>query len=105
VEVLDRDLAVVAIDDAARRAGEGVPDGLPTPVLLGGALDLVARRRDAPDEVVREVRARDVVAAVGRPLTPPCMMPPMIWRPKMMNTMTSGRVPRRVPAMTSAWSV
>ena len=106
MEVLDRDVAVVPVDHATGSGREGVPDGAAPAALGGGALDLVARRGDAPGEVVGKVAARQaVVDRHGHPLTPPCMMPPMIWRPNTMNTMTSGRVPRRVPAMTSAWSV
>jgi hypothetical protein len=37
---------------------------------------------------------------LDQPFTAPCMMPPMICLPKMMNTINSGRVATAVPANT-----
>ncbi len=119
VVVVARDVAVVAVADPARRGGEGVPDGRGPATLGDRSLHLVRRRGGAPDEVGREllgvhhgihqeVGQVDAAAAGldgGHDLTPPSMMPPTIWRPKMMKTTRRGRTPRSVPAITSAWSV
>src|SRR5215211_6162270 len=48
-------VAGVAAVDLARCVGEGVPDRGSAPVLVHGPLDLVGRRRGAPQEVLREV--------------------------------------------------
>ena len=112
VHVVARDQAGVAVADPARGGREGVPDRRRAAVLVGGALDLVRRGRGAPDEVRRKP-ARQRRDAVGRSelgcrghcFRPPSMMPPTIWRPNRMKTMSSGTTPSRVPAITSAWSV
>src|SRR5215475_10209822 len=54
VEEVARDVAVVAAAHLPRRRAEPVPDTLAATVLVGRALDLVRRRRGAPDEVGRE---------------------------------------------------
>lgn len=51
VVVITGHLAGVPVADRARAGSEGVPDRWSAAVLPGGALDLVRRRRRAPDEV------------------------------------------------------
>ena len=55
-----RDRAVVAVAHLAGRRAEAIPHALAAAVLVRGALDLVRRRRRAPDEVGRE-RAKRLV--------------------------------------------
>ena len=57
VVVVARDVAVVAVDDGAGNAAEGVPDRVAAAVLVGRALDLVRGRRDPEEEVRREAAA------------------------------------------------
>jgi hypothetical protein len=47
-------IAGIAIGDAVRGPAEDVPDAWAASVKFGSALDLVTRRRDAPDEVSRQ---------------------------------------------------
>ena len=54
VVVVARDVAVVAVDDGAGHAAEGVPDRVAAAVLVGGALDLEGGGRRAEEEVRRE---------------------------------------------------
>src|SRR5207248_7074058 len=49
-----RDFSRVAVPDLSRRRAEAVPDALAAPILACCPLDLVRRRRGAPDEVVWE---------------------------------------------------
>src|SRR5581483_9004065 len=46
-----RDRAGVAAAHLAGRRGEAIPHALAAAVLVGGAFDLIRRRRGAPDEV------------------------------------------------------
>src|SRR4029079_11843833 len=57
VVVVAGGLAAVALEHGALLPAERVPDGGAAAVLVGGALDLVGRGRDAPEEVLREGRA------------------------------------------------
>ena len=61
------DVAGVAVQNVARRVGEGVPDRGPAPVLTYGALDLVGGGRGAPQETFRKV-ARSVYLDLLGPL-------------------------------------
>ena len=48
------DVAGVAVGDPAGRMGEDVPIGLPAPILVDRALDLIGGGRAAPAEIGRE---------------------------------------------------
>ena len=45
------DVAGIAVFGFARRMAEGIPDGRPAPILERAALDLIGRRRRAPDKL------------------------------------------------------
>jgi hypothetical protein len=57
-----RQVAVVAVLDAARRVREAVPDGFAFAVFLPGTLDLIGRGGCAPDEIRRKAHG----IAIGR---------------------------------------
>ena len=48
------DVASIAMDDLAWAMAELVPDGRAATAFIHGALDLVGRRRRAPQEIVQE---------------------------------------------------
>src|SRR6516225_3748003 len=62
------DVAVVTAENLAGEMAESIPDRRPAPVLCDGALDLVGRRRGAPQKTVRKTGrhlAVPRIAAVG----------------------------------------
>ena len=84
-------IRAVAIGYPARRGRESVPNGRCPAVLGDRAFDLVCRGGGAPQEVRREdqVGRGEKYLVAGHALMAPSMMPPMIWRPKTMKTISS----------------
>src|SRR5690606_20857034 len=95
VVVVAGDVAVVALVDASRGAGVGVPDAGAPAVLPGSTLDLVGGGRRPPQKSLGEH------LRCAHCLTAPCMMPETSWRPATMNRISSGTVASSAPARTS----
>src|SRR3982751_3663479 len=90
----------------AGRARERVPDRRVAAIGRDRALDLVRRRRDAPDEALRQLcrsprREGFWIDQGCHAFTAPSMTPPMMRRPEIANTTRIGRVASAVPARTS----
>ncbi len=94
VVVVARDLAGVAVRDLARGRGEGVPDGLAAAVLLGRALDLVARGGGAEEEALGEgeLGGRHAHEPTGR-AAPRRRRGPRPWTPARAGRRTTSRPP------------
>src|SRR6185437_348606 len=103
-----RGRARLAVRGASGCGGVGVPDRDAAPVLAHRALDLVRRGGRAPHEAVGEGEESGrgggprPCCLRGHPFTAPCMIPPMIWRPRTRKIASSGRIEMNVPVSTRA---
>ena len=92
--VLAGRVARVAVLDLSGRRAEAVPDR------LAAAVGVVA-----PSIWNAAVAAPNTKSDGNlHPFTAPCMIPPMIWRPRTRKTKSSGRIEMNVPVRTSAKS-
>ena len=107
--VVARHVTGVGVLDRAGNSREGVPDGGAAAVLGDRPLDLVRRRRGAPQEAGRErarlgrrvgCGSRPRAGHSGHAFTAPCMMPATSWRPARTKRMSSGIVESEAPAST-----
>jgi hypothetical protein len=89
------DIAGAAIAGLALRVREDIPIGLPAPIFLDAALDLIGRRGAAPEEALRKASPPSGAAA---PLVPGCAAST---RPP--STEPSAAAPSPAPSPLPSW--